>query len=389
MLNKTGPLAAMNLSVRINSIDAMRGLVMLIMLLDHVRERVFYHHQISDPMDVETTSPVLFFSRLLAHLCAPTFVFLTGLSAWLYQHKNDGSQRPVREFLITRGLILIALEFTLVTFSWMGSYHTIWLQVIWAIGVSMVVLGLIAHWHKYVLLALGLLIVCGHNALGPIQFSPGEWGYSLWTILHDRNFLIAEGPVRLKASYPVLPWIGVIILGYLAGPLYAHIFSSSQRATKLIGLGSVCLAAFMLLRVTNCYGETLPWQVMQNPLQTVMSFLNLTKYPPSLDFLLLTLGVMFFLLCWLEAGRMKKISNLLAHYGAAPMFFYLLHLYVLLVIYEVCVLLCGKNHGGYFGVAHMGWVWLIAAVLAVLLYWPTKQFALLKRKSSWRWVKYF
>lgn len=382
-------ISSASISARINSIDAMRGLVMLIMLLDHVRERVFLHAQVSDPMDISSTSPALFFSRIAAHFCAPTFVFLTGLSAWLYQHKADGTTRSVRQFLITRGLILIALEVTLVTFSWMGSYQTVWLQVIWAIGVSMVVLGLIAHWHRYVLLALGLLIVCGHNLLTPIQFSPNEWGYSLWTILHDRNFLIADGPVRLKASYPVLPWIGVIILGYLAGPLYSAMTASADRARYLIVLGCSCIATFLLLRGTNIYGETLPWQLMETPLLTVMSFVNLTKYPPSLDFLLLTLGVMFFVLRFLETGCTQRANKILAHFGAAPMFFYILHLYVLLIIYQILLAIYGNNKGDYFGVDHMGWVWLIAIVLAFALYLPTKKFAAFKRKTSWQWVKYF
>lgn len=377
------------LQSRINSIDAMRGLVMIIMLLDHVRERVFLHQQVSDPMDLSTTSPAVFFSRLAAHLCAPVFVFLTGLSAWLYQHKSNGETRPVREFLISRGLLLIALEFTLVTFSWMGSYHTIWLQVIWAIGLSMIVLGLIASWPRAVLATIGLLIVCGHNTLTQIQFTPDEWGYTLWTILHDRNFLIADGAIRIKISYPVLPWIGVIVLGYLAGPLYAAATTAKSRHFYLLVLGSICFIVFGVLRGTNLYGETLPWQLMQTPLLTTMSFLNLTKYPPSLDFLLLTLGAMFFLLILLESKRAKNISQVLSHYGSAPMFFYLLHLYVLLILYWVFLAIYGKNQGEYFGVEHMGWVWLIAALLAAALYWPTKRFAQFKRTTSLRWVKYF
>jgi uncharacterized membrane protein len=377
------------LQSRINSIDAMRGLVMIIMLLDHVRERVFLHQQVSDPMDLATTSPAVFFSRLAAHLCAPVFVFLTGLSAWLYQQKANGETRPVREFLISRGLLLIALEFTLVTFSWMGSYHTIWLQVIWAIGLSMIALGLIASWPRAVLATIGLLIVCGHNTLTQIQFTPDEWGYTLWTILHDRNFLIADGAIRIKISYPVLPWVGVIILGYLAGPIYAAVTTAKSRKLYLLALGSICFISFGVLRGTNLYGETLPWQIMQTPLLTTMSFLNLTKYPPSLDFLLLTLGAMFFLLILLESKRAKNISQVLCRYGSAPMFFYLLHLYVLLILYWVFLAIYGKNQGEYFGVAHMGWVWLIAALLAAVLYWPTKRFAQFKRTTSSRWVKYF
>ncbi len=163
---------------RIQSIDMMRGLVMLTMLLDHVRTDV-YHLQVSDPMDLDITSTSLFFSRFAAHLCAPVFVFLTGLSAWLYANPVHGPARSARSFLIKRGLFLIALEVTIINFSWMGSYHTIWLQVIWAIGLSMVVLALVSQWPKAVLALLGFGIVFGHNLLTPISFQPDRVGLQL------------------------------------------------------------------------------------------------------------------------------------------------------------------------------------------------------------------
>ena len=372
---------------RIQSIDMMRGLVMLIMLLDHVRERFFYHMQVLDPMDLDETSASLFFSRFAAHLCAPVFVFLTGLSAWLYANPVNGPARSARSFLLKRGLFLIALEVTIINFSWMGSYHTIWLQVIWAIGLSMVVLALVSQWPKAVLALLGFGIVFGHNLLTPVSFQPEEWGYSLWTILHDRNFLVSEGAVKIKASYPVLPWIGVIILGYLAGPLYSKTLSAEHRGRLLLQLGAGCLLLFIVLRGFNIYGETLDWQLYPDLVTSLMSILNLTKYPPSLNYLLVTLGLMFLLLFVLEKPQ-GNWTQILVNFGSAPMFFYILHLYVLLVLYRIVLAVCGPNQGEGFGMEHMGWIWLTTVLLAVALYLPTKWFSLYKKRSQQAWIRY-
>ena len=373
---------------RIQSIDMMRGLVMLIMLLDHVRERFFYHMQVSDPMDLDITSASLFFSRFAAHLCAPVFVFLTGLSAWLYANPANGPARSARSFLLKRGLFLITLEVTLINFSWMGSYHTIWLQVIWAIGLSMVVLALVSQWPKAVLALLGFGIVFGHNLLTPINVQPDEWGYSLWTILHDRNFLVSEGALKIKASYPVLPWIGVIILGYLAGPLYSKTLSAEHRGRLLLQLGAGCLLLFIVLRGFNIYGETLDWQLYPDLLTSLMSILNLTKYPPSLNYLLVTLGLMFLLLFVLEKSQ-GNWTQILVNFGSAPMFFYILHLYVLLILYRIALAVFGPNQGEGFGMEHMGWIWLTTVLLAVALYLPTKWFSLYKKRSQQAWIRYF
>jgi len=386
--------SAVEIRQRIDSIDMMRGLVMLIMLLDHVRERFLLHLQVSDPMDLSSTSAGVFFSRLAAHLCAPVFVFLTGLSAWLYQQQRVGAPRPLRRFLLTRGLFLIALELTLVNFAWMGSYHTLWLQVIWAIGLSMLALALLSPLPRWVLAVLGFGLVFGHNLLTPISFQPGEWGYSLWTLLHDRNFLLtaeaaaAFGLPAIKVSYPVLPWIGVILLGYLTGPLYHHSLSSVQRQRWLIRLGVGALLLLLCLRGTNLYGETLPWLPQATVLLSLMDVLNFTKYPPSLNFLLLTLGLMFLLLRWFETPLPLACRKVLANFGAAPMFFYLLHLYVLLLLHQGLLGWLGPNQGQSYGVAGILEVWLITLSLALLLYGPTRWFAGLKKRSSAAWIRY-
>lgn len=372
---------------RIQSIDMLRGLVILIMLLDHVRERFFLHMQVSDPMDASTTDPALFFSRFAAHFCAPIFVFLTGLSAWLYAHPANGTPRSASTFLVKRGLFLIALEFTLITFSWMGSYQTIWLQVIWVIGLSMLALAALLHLPRRWQLLVGLALVFGHNALTPITFTPDEWGYSVWTILHDRNILLQTDSLTIKLSYPALPWFGVILLGYYAGPLYAAKQDPEQRRTRLLWVGVFALGLLLVLRGFNIYGETLPWQPQATLLQSAMSFLNFTKYPASLHFLLVTLGAMCFLLRWMEQWQ-NKFSQILVVFGSVPMFFYILHLYVLLVLYSIAIWYFGANHGHLYGVDHISTIWLISIALAVALYWPTRWFSRYKHTQKKPWLSY-
>lgn len=373
---------------RIAAIDVMRGLVMLLMLVDHVREKLYLHLQVTDPMTIANTTSDLFFTRLSAHLCAPTFVFLTGLSAWLYANPPSGETRSPGSFLIKRGLLLVALEFTLVNFSWSGTYTVLWLQVIWAIGISMIVLGLLAHLPRLWLGTAGLAIVFGHNLLTPISFQPGELGYTLWTILHERGWLVAEGPLRVRVTYPVLPWIGVILVGYAMGPLYSRFMESSRRTRYLVALGIGSLSLLLLLRGFNIYGETLPWTAQATTVQTVMDWLNFTKYPPSLHFLLFSLGIAFLLLAWFESLD-NRLTRALVVFGSAPMFFYLFHLYVLLVLYRIAFALFGPTQGELFGVDDFYWVWVGAAVLAVALYYPTLLFTRFKRTTSQGWVRYF
>lgn len=375
---------------RIRSIDAMRGLVMLIMLIDHTRERFFLHQYVNDPMDVQQTDPMLFWTRMAAHLCAPTFVFLTGLSAWLYAHPTSGYRSPAG-FLAKRGLFLIFLEVVVLTGLWFVLANTIYLQVIWAIGLTMLVLALLCRLPYPVLLALGLLITLGHNALTPIQFEPGEWGYGIWTILHDRGYLWRSEMISFKVSYPLLPWIGVILLGYCAGPLFARSADAQWRQCWLLNMGLGCLGVLLILRGMNLYGETLDWQMQGDWVRTLMDFFNYTKYPPSLDFLLLTLGIMFLTLRVLErCPRLQgsKVEQVLVDFGSAPMFFYLLHLYLLMGLYYLAVAIWGTNQGAFFGVDHIAWVWLITLVMAAVTWWPTRSFSRYKHASTQPWIKY-
>ncbi|WP_339474649.1 DUF1624 domain-containing protein [Pseudomonas sp. RL_5y_Pfl2_69] len=375
---------------RLLSIDALRGLVILLMLLDHVRETFFLHRQVSDPMNVDITDPALFFSRTLAHLCAPVFVLLTGLSAFLYGEKYQG-KRDVSAFLFKRGLFLVVLEFTLVNFAWTFQLppSVIYMQVIWAIGVSMIALAALVWLPRPLLLVLGLVIVAGHNLLDTLHFPVDSMMHIPWAILHDRGWIEFSDNLRLRTSYPVLPWIGVIALGYCMGPWFARSAPADVRQRYLLLAGTVALLGFVVLRLLNGYGEA-PWVSHDGFTQSLMSFFNITKYPPSLLFLALTLGAGLLLLLGFERAGQRKWIATLAVFGAAPMFFYLLHLYVLKVLYVASVALFGQNQGSYFGFDSIAAVWLTAVLLATSLYWPVRWFAALKaRRRDIAWLKYF
>ncbi len=375
---------------RIGAIDALRGLVMMVMLLDHVRETFFLHLQVSDPMAVPGTPPEVFFSRLAAHLCAPGSVFLTGLSAWLYAHPPQGAPRDARSFLLKRGLFLIALELTLVNLAWSGRYEVLYLQVMWAIGLSMLALAALLSLPRAVLLGLGALIVAGHNLLAGVQVAPDSPWHALWTVLLQRGWLVEEGWVRVRLTYPVLPWVGVILLGWCFAPAFAATASAVRRRALLLATGVACLALLALLRGFNLYGENAPWQPGATALETAMSWLNFTKYPPSLDFLLLTLGIGLLLLALLERAD-NAFTRVCATFGGAPMFYYLLHLYVLLAGYRLALWLWGPNQGARFGAgADQFWlIWAIWLGLLPLLYGPVRAFGRFKRRSGKAWLKYF
>lgn len=381
--------APTQLTQRLQSIDALRGLVILFMLLDHVRETFFLHRQVNDPMAIDVTEPTLFASRTLAHLCAPVFVLLTGLSAWLYGEKHQG-RGDVSQFLFKRGLFLVALEFTLVNFAWTFQlpFSVIYLQVIWAIGVSMIALSLLVWLPRLALIALGALIVAGHNLLDGLHFGPESALHVPWALLHDRGWLQAGEELRLRTSYPLLPWIGVIALGYGLGPWFARGGSATLRQRRLLLSATAALLGFVILRLFNGYGEA-PWSLYPTLTQTLMSFFNITKYPPSLLFLALTLGLGLLLLRAFERAGNSRWISVLAAFGAAPMFFYLLHLYLLKLLYLACVAVFGHNQGSYFGFDSIGAVWLSAVLLAIALYLPVRGFARLKaRRRDIAWLKY-
>jgi uncharacterized membrane protein len=383
------PRSAPLVTGRLLSIDALRGLVILLMLLDHVRETFLLHRQVSDPMDIASTEPSLFFSRTLAHLCAPVFVLLTGLSAWLFGEKYAG-KADVSAFLFKRGLFLVVLEFTLVNFAWTFQLppSVIYLQVIWAIGLSMIALSLLVWLPRWLLLMLSLTIIAGHNLLDTVHFPVESVLRVPWAILHDRGWIEVSDTLRLRTSYPLLPWIGVIGLGYALGPWFARGVEAGFRQLHLLIAGSAGLLGFVGLRLINGYGEK-PWAVGDTSVQTLMSFFNITKYPPSLLFIALTVSAGLLLLLAFERLQDRRWIRWLTVFGSAPMFFYLLHLYTLKVLYLIGVALFGLNQGSYFGFSSVSAIWLAAVILAIALFPAVRWFSALKaRRRDIAWLKY-
>ena len=358
-----------NISKRLQAIDALRGLVILIMMVDHVRETFYLHYQVPDPMLIPGTEESLFFSRVLAHICAPVFVVLTGLSAYLYQAKNN-SIRMTREFLIKRGLFLIFLELIIINFAWTGKFppDVIYLQVIWAIGLSMVALAALIGLPKKLLWVISLTIIFGHNLLDQISFSNVPVINNLWLILHERGWIEFGDVIRFRTSYPVLPWIGVITLGYCIG---AKVFDQSIEPNKrnkiLLTFSLSSMTLFFILRLINVYGDQ-AWSIMPTFTESLMSFINVTKYPPSLLFILWNVGIGLILLVMLQKVETKSWIKPLIVFGSVPMFFYIVHLYVLKGLYLIAVEVFGKNYGDYYGVSSVAMLWLISLVLCIGLY---------------------
>lgn len=372
---------------RIGAIDALRGLVMLLMLVDHVREFFYLHAQVTDPVNLAATPPDLFLTRAASHLCAPVFLLLTGLSASLYGQKH-GSRAATSAFLVKRGLFLVVLEVTLVNLAWTGSLlpPVLYLQVIWAIGLSMLALAALLWLPRPVLIGAALAIMLCHNALDGLMLTPDQPGYALWAVLHQRGMIpLPWGAAR--TSYPVLPWVGVIAAGYALGPLYAPGSDPAVRRRRLVALGLVSLAAFLLLRGLNGYGDPHPWQAGKDGFADALSFINLTKYPPSADFLLATLGPGLLLLALFERvpeGRLRWLAT----FGGAPLFFYLAHLWALRLVYDGLASLGIAGASGRVEAGAPWQIWPIAAAFALALYPACLWMVRLKRRSAWPGLSY-
>lgn len=373
---------------RLQNIDALRGLVMLFMLVDHVREAFYGHHPVTDPMNALMIEPALFFTRITSQICAPVFVALTGLSAYLYGQSHD--KRETALFLIKRGLFLVLLELTVVGFAWAAQTipPTFWLQVIWAIGLCMIALAGLIWLPRRWQIVLGAAIVCGHNLLDGVRLTEASPFFVPWAILHQRSVVQLGAGMVAKTTYPILPWIGVILLGYALGPWFAKGADPDMRRRRLLGWGWGLVAGFVLLRFANVYGDK-PWVHTGDSLRTTMSFLALTKYPPSLLFLMPSLGLGMVLLAAFERRDRKRPIARLAVLGGAPMFFYIMHLYTLKALYFGALAIWGPNQGKVFGFSEVWMIWLAAALLAVPLYFPASWFAQFKqrRRDLW-WPRY-
>ncbi len=299
---------------------------MIIMALDHTRD--FFHEGAltEDPLNFATTTPALFLTRWITHFCAPVFVFLAGTSGFFQSLRKTKAE--LSGFLIKRGLWLILVEVTLISFgiTFDVQFSGFFLQVIWAIGISMVLLGL-AVWLPFMLImALGLLIVLGHNSLD--YYEAGKQQFSLvYSLLHRPNFLPFGDNRLLGILYPFLPWTGLMFLGYCFGKLFTQ-YEGAQRRKVLAVLAIGIILFFIALRATNSYGDPAPWAPQKTSLYTVFSFINTTKYPPSLLYMCMTIGPAILFLAFFGSVS-NRFSKVVTVYGRVPFFYYILHFYLL------------------------------------------------------------
>jgi uncharacterized membrane protein len=319
------------------SIDLVRGAVMVLMALDHARD--FIGDSAVAPLDLARTSVALFLTRWITHFCAPVFVLLAGVSAFVASRSR--SPGDASRLLVTRGLWLVLLELTVVRFGWLFNvnYRFSFVQVIWAIGWSMVALALISRAGPRVALALGAAMIAGHNLLDGLhaaRFGSLAWA---WRVAHEGGGLTPAAGHRLYVAYPLVPWIGVMAAGYGLGPWMAR--PVAERRAMLLRAGAALTAAFVALRAINRYGDPEPWTAQARAGFTALSFLDCEKYPPSLAYLLMTLGPA--MLAWGAAtGRDLSRARAVITFGRVPLFFYVLHLPLLHALAGLWVI----AHGG-------------------------------------------
>lgn len=378
---------------RVEAVDVLRGLVMVVMALDHTRD--YFTSVRFDPLDLTQTTPALYYTRWITHLCAPAFVFLAGTGAFLSTQRGK-TKAELSRFLWTRGLWLIVLEVTVVRFAWtfnLDYARATFMQVIWALGWAMIVLAGLIRLPTWAITTFGLVMVAGHNLLdgitpevfgghGPLSY--GFWGW-LWIVLH------VQVPPFI---YPLIPWVGVMALGYVFGGIYS--WDPEKRRRFLWRLSGLVIAGFIVLRYIDRYGDPGYWHPQASGIFTVMSFMNLQKYPPSLLYLMATLGPCFGMLALFERWS-SPFTRFVMVYGKVPMFYYILHLYLIHAVALVVGVLAGFSLKTFFdpfffyppewgyslGVVYLVW---ISVVLA--LYLPCRWFARVKATNRAWWLSY-
>ena len=286
---------------------------MIIMALDHVRDYFFFGSFTSNPTDLDSTTPLLFYTRIITHYCAPVFVLLTGTSAYLYGAKKD--KRTLSKFLFTRGIWLIFLEVVVNNFIWFfdPSYSLIVLQVIWAIGFSMLFLSGIIYFSNKVITIIGLAIIFLHNLFDVFVFEGQKLDAIVWYFLHQQSMIKISEYISLVFGYPIIPWVGLMALGYVMGSLYAE-HQSKERTSLLMKFGIYSVLAFIVLRLTNFYGEPNHFAIQENISFSIMALFNTTKYPPSLLYLLMTIGPSLILLSLIEKYK-NKVTDFFIEFG--------------------------------------------------------------------------
>ncbi len=383
---------------RIESLDLLKGLVIVIMAIDHVRDYFHYSSYFFDPTDPALTTIPLFLTRFLTNFCAPAFSFLAGLSAFMVGKRK--SPNELSQFLLKRGLWLVFVELVIMDFGWCFdiSFRLIAFQVIWSLGISMIFLAALIHLPQKAILLFSCLLIFGHNLLDSIHFENSM----LWTLLHERKPFLTTPNHVFRTGYPIIPWVAVMSLGYWFGSFYNNTFEPSKRRKLFNSIGIAALLLFVLLRSVNIYGNILPWEDYGNLPQTIFSFFNLSKYPPSLSFLLVTLGGAFLFLANVEKLK-GKFSQLLSVFGRVPFFFYIIHIYLIHLLALITAEFTGfgwqkmilpalpfrvealKGFGFNLFIVYLIWIFVI-----VLLYPLCKKFDNYKQvhKEKW-WLSYF
>jgi uncharacterized membrane protein len=384
---------------RLQSIDIMRGLVMIVMALDHTRDLLHLTSITDSPTNLQTTTPALFLTRWITHFCAPTFVFLSGTSAYLsFSRKND--IRSTRRFLFSRGIWLLILEFTLVNFGvWFDPHFSTFIyDVIATIGTGFIILSLLLKLPAKTILIIGLAIIFLHNLF---DYIPAQ-GSSLFARISMMS--LTPGALPFDKSrlfimgYPPIPCLGIMLTGFATGRLFEY--PVEKRKVLFSKIGLYALVLFLVIRGINIYGDPVQWSRQNNWVFTLLSFVNVTKYPPSLDFTLLTLGTMFLGLSWAEGAR-NRFTQIAALYGKVPLFYFLVHWYiihplmfliVLLQGYKFSDLVFGLNLGrpkGPSGV-NLFYVYVIWICVVILLYPLCKWYGRYKEAhKDKQWLRYF
>jgi uncharacterized membrane protein len=387
-------------SSRIQSIDLLRGIVMIIMALDHVRDYFHADAFLYNPVDLEKTNVALFTTRWITHFCAPVFVFLAGTSAFLVGTRKGKNE--LSSFLLKRGLWLLVLEFTVINFSWFFNiqFSFIAITVISALAMGMIILAAAIHLPFRIILLLGLLFVAGHNALDSLHVEGDGADAVGWALLHEAR-LFQLGNLLLFVGYPLIPWTGVMLLGYCFGRLYQPSVDSLQRKKILLVFGSFSIVFFVVLRLINSYGEPAPWSTQSTGIYTFLSFINVTKYPPSLLYVLITLGPAMIFLAISEKFSGKLWSYVVA-LGRVPMFYYIIHLYLIHILALIAALATGyeisdmvfntwvtdspnlRGYGFGLGIVYLVWIGVVLSLYPLCLWYDRYK---IQHKEKW-WLSY-
>lgn len=381
---------------RIQSIDLLRGLVMILMALDHVRDYFNYDSFLFDPTDLSQTTVPLFISRFITHFCAPVFCFLAGTSAFFVGKKKNKNALSV--WLLKRGAWLVFAEFVIVNFGWYFKFNTnfIDLAVIWCLGASMIFLALMIRLPKSIAITIALFLVFGHNLFDGFKPTPDDFLSKLWYVFHvEGEFNI--GSLTVYVVYPLMPWIGLMTVGYYFGQLYQPSFESKKRIKILFSMGMMLIILFAVFRISNIYGDLHPWEKQNSLSFSILSVLNVTKYPPSFAFICITIGAALLFLAAAENWK-NKISQAFVTVGQVPMFFYIVHIYVIHLLATLAAVATGykfsdmildiwipfskdlKGYGFSLPVVYLVWLSII-----LILYPLCKKYNRYKKENKHQW----